>query len=322
MAARKRRRRGAARRVGLGGIVAFLAAALAVAALLWLVWGRARPRDGAPRLAGEPASQPGAATGEVPRPAAATASARPDAVAGETAAGPEPLPAVPPAPASGAAVALVVDDLGRSVDDVRRLGRLGVPLTYAVLPFERLTPEVVAALAAADAEILVHLPMEGRDGADPGPGALAAGMAPGELAAATRAAIEAVPGAAGVNNHMGSVLSADVRAMRAILGEVAGRGLYFLDSRTTADTVGYGAARALGVPAARRDVFLDGRLEPVAIRRELRRALALAAERGSAIAIGHPHPETLAVLAEEVPAARELGYRFVTVGELLDRPGS
>ena len=317
MAARKRRRRGAARRVGLGGVVAFLATALAVAALLWLGWGRARPEVGGAHAGAKPPAQTGGGAGDLAASAADPAT-RP-VVADGTAYAPEPLPAVLRAPAAGAAVALVLDDLGRSVDDVHRLRRLGVPLTYAVLPFERLTPEVAAALEEAGAEILVHLPMEGRGGADPGPGALSAGMEPRDLAAATRAALDAVPGAVGVNNHMGSVLSADVTAMRAVLGEVAGRGLYFLDSRTTADTVGYGAARALGVPAARRDVFLDGRLERDAIRRELRRALALAAERGWAIAIGHPHPETLAVLAEEIPAARELGYRFVTVGELLTR---
>lgn len=321
MAVRRRRRR-AARRIGLGGVVAFLAAGVAAAVLLWLGWGRAQPR-----LSGAQTAAVSAGTAE---PGRADPEGSPSERVSETAAsregdgaatGPDPLPTVPPAPASGADVALVVDDLGRSVEDVRRLGRLGVPLTYAVLPFERLTPEVLAALAETEAEILVHLPMEGRGGADPGPGALSAGMAPADLAAATRAALDAVPGAVGVNNHMGSVLSADVRAMRAVLGEVAGRGLYFLDSRTTADTVGYGAARALGVPAARRDVFLDGRVEREAIRRQLRRALALAAECGSAIAIGHPHPETLAVLAEEVPAARAKGYRFVTVGELLEAGG-
>jgi len=320
MAVRRRRRR-AARRIGLGGVVAFLAAGVAAAVLLWLGWGRAQPSLSGPQTAAVPAgtAEPGGADPEE-SPSERVSETAASLEADGAATGRDPLPTVPLAPASGADVALVVDDLGRSVEDVRRLGRLGVPLTYAVLPFERLTPEVLAALAEAEAEILVHLPMEGRGGANPGPGALAAGMPPADLAAATRAALDAVPGAVGVNNHMGSVLSADVRAMRAVLGEVAGRGLYFLDSRTTADTVGYGAARALGVPAARRDVFLDGRVEREAIRRQLRRALALAAERGSAIAIGHPHPETLAVLAEEVPAARAKGYRFVTVGELLE-PG-
>ncbi|HEX2163981.1 MAG TPA: divergent polysaccharide deacetylase family protein, partial [Thermoanaerobaculia bacterium] len=210
---------------------------------------------------------------------------------------------------------------GRSLDEVRDLAALGVPLTYAVLPFETRTPEVVAALAGRRAEVLLHLPMEGRGGADPGPGALSAAMSRRELAAGTRAALAAVPGASGVNNHMGSVLTADPAAMRAVLAELAGRGLYFLDSRTSARSVAFATARDLGLPAAERHVFLDPDPRPEAVRGQFRRLLALARENGAAIAIGHPYPSTRAVLAEEVPAAVELGYRFVPVGELVGGGG-
>jgi polysaccharide deacetylase 2 family uncharacterized protein YibQ len=122
-----------------------------------------------------------------------------------------------------------------------------------------------------------------------------------------------------MNHHMGSMLSTDRPAMDAVLGVIAGRGLYYLDSRTSADSVGYAAARSLEVPAAERQVFLDPDPRPEAVRYQFRRLLEEARERGSAIAIGHPHPETLEVLAEEVPLARELGYRFVPVSYLLDR---
>ena len=236
--------------------------------------------------------------------------------------GTDTQPAPPPpaaAPPDGAFVAIVIDDLGRSVADVDRLGALGVPLTYAVLPFESRTPEVVAALGRSGGEMLLHLPMEGHAGADPGPGALTLGMSQEELAAATREALAAVPGAVGVNNHMGSVLSADASSMRVVLGELAGHGLFFLDSRTTADSVGYPAARQLGMPAAERDVFLDPDLDPEAIRRQFHRLLDLARRDGSAIAIGHPHPATLRILGEEIPGAIDLGYTFVPVSNLLDR---
>jgi polysaccharide deacetylase 2 family uncharacterized protein YibQ len=232
---------------------------------------------------------------------------------------PPRAPAAPalPAPPGGAAIALVIDDLGRSLDEVRDLAALDVPLTYAVLPFETRTGEVVAALAASRAEVLLHLPMEGRGGADPGPGALSASMSGDELAAGTRSALAAVPGAVGVNNHMGSVLTADGAAMRRVLAEIGGRGLYFLDSRTSAESVAFRTARELGVPAAERHVFLDPDPDPEAIRGQFRRLLALAAERGTAIAIGHPYPSTRAVLAEELPAALAIGYRFVPLSDLV-----
>lgn len=232
-------------------------------------------------------------------------------------AAPPPPPVVLPVPPGSARVALVIDDLGRSVGDVEALEALGAPLSYAVLPFEERTGEVVAELGRRGAEILLHLPMQGTNGADPGPGALTIAMSDDELAAATRAALAAVPGAAGVNNHMGSVLTADDRSMRAVLGVIAAQHLFFVDSRTSARSVAYRLAAALEIPAAERQVFLDDDLRPAAIRYEFARLLNHARERGSAVAIGHPHPATLAVLREEIPRARALGYELVPVRRLL-----
>jgi polysaccharide deacetylase 2 family uncharacterized protein YibQ len=224
-------------------------------------------------------------------------------------------------PAAGPArVALVIDDLGRSLEELDDLHRLGVPITYAVLPFESQTPEVVAALRRRHDEILCHLPMEPRSGGNPGPGALREGMSPEQLRQSTLAAIAAVPGAVGVNNHMGSALSADPGSMATILGVLAERGLFFLDSRTSAQSVGFRIATSLGVPAAERQVFLDDDPRPAAVAAEFQHLLELARTRGGAIAIGHPHSATLATLAAEVPRAQALGYRFVQVSALLDRP--
>ncbi|HEV3455119.1 MAG TPA: divergent polysaccharide deacetylase family protein [Thermoanaerobaculia bacterium] len=224
---------------------------------------------------------------------------------------------------TGAArVALVIDDLGRSLGELDDLRQLGVPITYAVLPFEVQTPEVVAALRRRHEEILCHLPMEPKSGGNPGPGALRAGMSAEELRRSTLAAIAAVPGAVGVNNHMGSALSADPGSMSTILSVLAAHGLYFLDSRTSAQSVGFRVANALGVPAAERQVFLDDDPKPEAVAAEFQRLLELARTRGAAIAIGHPHPATLATLAAEVPRAQALGYRFVVVSALLDHPAA
>jgi polysaccharide deacetylase 2 family uncharacterized protein YibQ len=227
-----------------------------------------------------------------------------------------------PAPAEGGRIALVIDDLGRSVADLDTIERLDVPLSYAVLPYEEETEQVVAELHRRKAEVLLHLPMEPANGEDPGPGALRMGMTPEQLRQFTLAALRAVPGAAGVNNHMGSGLSADERSMKTILGLLSGRGLFFLDSRTSAQSVAYKVAIRLGVPAAERQVFLDSDIQPEAIREQFHRLLGLSRTRGAAVAIGHPHPETLAVLADEVPKARALGYEFVPVSYLLDRPDS
>jgi polysaccharide deacetylase 2 family uncharacterized protein YibQ len=249
----------------------------------------ARPRTGAPRgAANEPSPE---------------ASSRP----------------LPPRGGKPVRVALVIDDLGRSLDELAQLEHLGVPLTYAVLPFESLTPRVVEALNQRHLEMLCHLPMEAERGNDPGPGALRLGMSPDQLVALTRSALAAVPGAVGVNNHMGSALSADRASMRAIVQTVGEKDLFFLDSRTSAESVGYDEAMRQGVPAAQRNVFLDDDLRPEAIAEQFRRLLEVASEKGVAIAIGHPHPATLEMLAREVPRAKSAGYEFVPLSYLVDR---
>ena len=306
-----------------GGVLLFLFGLLAGAGLLYLFLREPspKPQDTEVREEGPaPAVNESPRTAERPRPAIPPS----DHVEPEDPTA-TPVRSIespgPDTPVRGIRVALVIDDLGRSLDDVQGLEALGVPITYAVLPFEEHTVPVVAELRRARKEMLLHLPMEPKNGEDPGPGALLLGMSDDELQEKTVAALAAVPGAVGVNNHMGSGLSEDERSMDAVLGVLAGRRLFFLDSRTSADSVGYKTAVGRGIPAAERQVFLDGDPSPDAIRTQFQRLLDLARTRGVAIAIGHPHPETLEVLAEEVPRARALGYEFVPVSYLLDRPG-
>ncbi len=227
----------------------------------------------------------------------------------------------PAGPVHGARIALVIDDLGHDVADLRPLEALGVPVTYSVLPYEPQTPEVVAELRRRKAEILLHLPMEPVHGENPGPGALLQGMSDGELRQKTEDALKAVPGAVGVNNHMGSLLSSEEGPMNTVLSVLAERNLFFLDSRTSAQSVGYKVALSLGVPAAERQVFLDGDESPEAIHAQFQRLLSVARAKGSGIAIGHPHPETLAALTREVPKAKAEGFEFVPVSYLLTKSG-
>ncbi|MEM8996485.1 MAG: divergent polysaccharide deacetylase family protein [Acidobacteriota bacterium] len=267
-------------------------------------------------------------------PAVPTSSAPPSPGASDRGVDPprtEPPPSAPgmeplvvarqPAPGRSGAprIALVIDDLGRSLADIEALGRLGVPITYAVLPFETRTPEVVSMLRGRGQEIFVHLPMEAKGAANPGPGALRVAMADAELRRLTAAALDAVPGAVGVNNHMGSAVAADRRSMSTVLQELKQRGLVFLDSRTSADSLGYSLARQFDVPAGERQVFLDTHRDRDFIRKQFRVLRKSSTKRGAAIAIAHPYRETLEILAEEVPAAKADGFEFLVASRLFDR---
>lgn len=305
--ARRRSGRSLARALGL---VALFAATFALG--LWF----GRDRDAAPR---GPSADGPARPATPARPRVAPRPPTPPPTEPERAPTAPTEVARPAGPAPQARVALVIDDLGRSLAEADRLLGLGAPVSAAVLPFEPQSAAVARRLRAAGAEVLVHLPMEAADAADPGPNAIYEGLDAETVARRTRAALDAVPGAAGVNNHMGSRATADEATMIAILGVVAERGLYFLDSRTTPDSLAFDRARARGVPATRRDVFLDDDPAPEAVRAQLERLLGLARERGAAVAIGHPREATLAVLEQEIPRARAAGIEFVPVSYLLER---
>ncbi len=256
------------------------------------------------------------------RPAGSPGPAAPEPATPEPAA-PEPAPLTlerQPPPGAGVAprISIVIDDLGRGVRDLDALAGLGIPLTYSVLPFEPHTAEVVAELKRRGAEYLCHLPMEASGDANPGPGALVLAMSRDQLQDATRRALAAVPGAAGVNNHMGSGMLPRQEVMTTVLEVLAQQGLYFLDSRTSADTVGYSLARRLGLKAGERQVFLDTEREPAFIRAQFDALLAAARRRGGAIAIAHPYRETLSVLSAMIPEARAEGFEFVTASALLE----
>ncbi len=229
-----------------------------------------------------------------------------------------PASVSPPASVDGPLVSLVIDDLGRDPSVLEELGDLGVEISYAVLPFEQRTQDVVRRLNERGDEVLLHLPMQARGDSDPGPGALFLSMSEEELRARTRRALRAVPGAVGVNNHMGSAFSSNARAMKTVLEIVAESELFFLDSRTSSGSQGYEVARELSLPAVERSVFLDDSLEIDDIRQQFRLLLERSLRDGAAVAIGHPHRVTLEVLREEVPAALQAGYRFVKVSTLLE----
>ncbi len=166
--------------------------------------------------------------------------------------------------------------------------------------------------------MLLHLPMEPVSSREnPGPGLLKGSMSDREVAELLARDLADVPGAIGVNNHMGSKGSADARLMDALMTALRARRLYFLDSRTTEWTRAEEAAKRRGVPFLSRNVFLDDVSSEQAVAAQLQRAVEVARADGFAVAIGHPHPATLAVLEKALPELRAEGVTPVFVSALL-----
>jgi polysaccharide deacetylase 2 family uncharacterized protein YibQ len=168
-----------------------------------------------------------------------------------------------------------------------------------VLPGLTHSSEVARRAVAAGLEVILHLPLEPQDGSKAlGPGGITTAMADEEIRDTVRTNLASVPGARGVNNHMGSRGTADRRVMRAVLEVVRERGLFFLDSRTTPESIAESLAGEMGIRTAARTVFLDNTDEEEAIRQEVRRLISLVRARGEAIAIGHAQRLTPRVVAE------------------------
>jgi hypothetical protein len=200
-------------------------------------------------------------------------------------------------------VAIIIDDIGYDRPMAEALMGLDVPLTLSMLPHGTFSRAIVNQARAQGLEIMLHLPMEPHEYPDvkPGPGALLSEMEPDALIAQLNEDIDLFPGLKGVNNHMGSRISTSAEQMRQIFTILKKRGLYYIDSRTTASTVAEPSARLLQLPFAERDIFLDHVESEAFVRAQLQRLIQRAQQQGYAIAIGHPHDVTYQVLKEFLP---------------------
>lgn len=216
---------------------------------------------------------------------------------------------------------LILDDAGNNLDGLPEFLEFPGPLTVAVLPQLDYSVESAARTAAAGKEIMLHLPMEAVGGANPGPGAVTVGLDESDVVSIVRANLDSVPGAIGVNNHMGSLATADERTMEIVLAELTRRGLFFVDSRTTVATVGRDVAEQLRIPFAERHVFLDNKRSREDILRAMSGALEMAHRQEHVVMIGHATvPELADVLSEIYPTLVNAGYRFGFVSEIVQAP--
>ncbi|KAA0682669.1 divergent polysaccharide deacetylase family protein [Azospirillum brasilense] len=221
------------------------------------------------------------------------------------------------APPGKPAIAIVIDDMGVDRKRSNRTVSLPAPLTLAWLPYAHELPAQARAARAAGHELMLHLPMEPSGSADPGPLALRVSLDKGEILRRTKAALDSFDGYVGVNNHMGSRFTADSAAMAPVLGEIARRGLLWLDSRTTAKSAGLTLARELQMPFAGRDIFLDNEMTVSAVRGQLAKTEQVARKQGYAIAIGHPHDATIDALASWMPEVQKRGFVLVPVSAVV-----
>jgi uncharacterized protein len=215
-------------------------------------------------------------------------------------------------------VAIIIDDMGASMQDLQALLSIKVPLTFSVIPSLGHAKGVAEAAHGAGAEVMVHMPMEpeGYPRQRMESIGLLVAMDDQEITKRVNGYFGSVPFAVGANNHMGSRFTQDAEKMEAVLKVLKGKGMFFVDSKTSPASVGGHVARQLGVKTASRQVFLDNVQSEAAIGKQLEQVVAVARKKGAAIAICHPHPATIRTLKAMLPELEKSGITFVHASQL------
>lgn len=219
-------------------------------------------------------------------------------------------------------VAIIIDDMGYNRELADTFLELDAVITYSVLPNSPHKKETIGKIREKGMEIMLHLPMEPSEypTVNPGPETLLSSMPPDELRRQLAANLAGMPFIKGVNNHMGSRITAIPNQMYLILSVLKQERLFFVDSFTTPRSVCRSAARSLGVPFARRDVFLDHVLDPVSVANQLRRLVEIAEAYGEAVGIGHPYPLTCEILRNALPEFKKR-VRLVPASDIVHTIG-
>jgi len=223
------------------------------------------------------------------------------------------------APAGKPLIAVVIDDMGIDRRRTAEVTALPGPLTASFLTYAGNLKSQVLAAQRAGHELLVHVPMEPSSKAvDPGPNVITTGLSQDEIKRRLDWALDRFPDFVGINNHMGSRFTADRDGMVLVLSALKQRGLLFLDSRTTAETVAASVARELDLPFVERHVFLDDDPSATAVARQLREVERIAARDGYAVVIGHPKDATIEALREWLPALERRGFALVPISAVAE----
>ncbi len=216
-------------------------------------------------------------------------------------------------------IAIIIDDLGYQLEAGQRSIKLPGPVACAILPGTPRAKSLAEAAFANGKEVLLHLPLQSISQDSPTePGGILLDMSRDQFAMMFSANLESVPYAIGVNSHRGSMLTRHPGHMSWLMEEIRRRGnLIFVDSYTTHKSIALQLARESGVPAVKRDVFLDADRRPETVEREFRRLKKLAKKKGAAVGIGHPYATTLALLEREIPKLLDDGIELVSISELV-----
>jgi len=221
-------------------------------------------------------------------------------------------------------ISIIIDDIGyRRNEDFEALNLPG-PLAFAIMPHSPHAARISDLAVENGKDVLLHLPMQAVE-ADMnrflGPGGLTMDMTRRQFVRTLTDDLHSFPHIIGINNHMGSLLTQQTDYMEWLMHIIKGSGKFYIDSLTTSESVAGGIARENHVPYMRRDIFLDDMQNAAYVNDQFDELIDLAKHNGHAIAIGHPHPCTLSVLAKRLPKLYEYGVMLVSLKQMMSDQG-
>ena len=217
------------------------------------------------------------------------------------------------------AISIIIDDMGYRLREGNRAINLPGALTYSFLPHSPYSTALSKSAYDQRKEIMLHLPMEAESGNKLGPGGLTEGMTEKKFVQVLESSIESIPHARGFNNHMGSLLTKNQLWMTRLMREVAiDKKLFFVDSKTTSQSIALQTARIEGLETSKRDIFIDHEESIEFIQRQLKKLIKRAKRKGTALAIAHPKKMTLAILEKWLPELEANGIKLVSVSTLIN----
>ena len=211
-------------------------------------------------------------------------------------------------------ITIIIDDLGYRLQDDLRALKLPGPVAYSILPHGPHTNRIAQTASDQGRELLLHQPMQALDkNKYLGPGGLTLNMSREEFVKTLTVNLRRVPNIIGVNNHMGSLLTQHPGHMQWLMETLKSRGYLFIDSMTSNESIAATVADENNLPYLTRDVFLDHVQNRSFVRNKFIELIDKAKQKGSALAIGHPHPETIQVLSEMLIDVERHGVNLVGV---------
>ena len=217
-------------------------------------------------------------------------------------------------------VVIIIDDMGVNLRS-KQVEVLSGPLTLSYLPYADNLEERTKRASANGHELMLHMPMEPMNGKmDGGPKVLSSSLGDAEFIEVLEWGLSSFEGFVGLNNHMGSRLTKDQDSMQRVMEHLKDKDLFFIDSRTIGSSVAATTAHSNGIPYAERDVFIDHEINMDFLRSSLKKLEDVANDKGYAIAIGHPHKETIAALKEWLPTLEGKGLTLVPVSRVIKYP--